>query len=83
MIKQAESRQDGQAAGDDQRDRQREPEGHRPPPEVEWFGTGLAEHQEAEDEPEVRGVEDVAASPADQVLRQERDGGRPAKIHAP
>ena len=76
-----------QAPDDDQCDGQREPEGHRPPPEVEWLSTGLAEHQEAEDEPEVRGVEDVAASPADQVLRQERDGGRrredPRSVKAP
>ncbi len=83
----AESRQDGQAAGDDECDCQREPWGHRAPPEVEWLGTVLAEHKEAKNEPEVRGVEDVASSPADQVLRQERDGGRrredPRSVKAP
>ena len=52
--------EDRDRAADDDREREPEPRRHRPPPEVErlgWFG---AEHEEAEHEPEVRRIEDVA-----------------------
>ena len=60
---------------------------HRPPPELEWIGPLRAEQQEAQHEPEVRGVEDVVAPELDQVLGQQRDGGGaredPPAVHAP
>ena len=64
-----------------------EPRRHRAPPELERVGELGAEEQEAEDEPEVRGVEDVTAPEDDQVLREQRDGrGRredPPAVRAP
>ena len=45
-----------------------------PPPERERVGSLRPEQEEAEDEPEVRRVEDVAAAMDDQVLGEERHG---------
>ena len=73
-----------EAAGDDDHERERHPGRHRRPPEVERVGAVLAEQQEAEHEPEVRRVEDVASAEPDHVLREERRPPRsPAKIHQP
>ena len=86
-VEQPQPPEDREAAADDDRERQREPERHRPPPELERVGELRAEQEEAEDEPEVRGVEDVAAPELDQVLREQRDGGGagedPPAVHAP
>ncbi len=86
-VQQPQPPQDREAAADDDREREREPEPHRPPPELERVGVLRAEQQEAEHEPEVRRVEDVTASELDQVLREQRDGGRggedPPAVHAP
>ena len=84
---QAQAQEDRESAGDDDRDRECEPGRHRPPPELERIGMLRAEQQEAQDEPEVRGVEDVAAPELDQVFRQQRDGSGagedPPAVHAP
>ncbi len=69
---QVQPREDREPAADDEREREREPDRHRPPPEGERVGALGAEQQEAEDEPEVRRVEDVAAAERDHVLREER-----------
>ena len=61
-------------ADDDDRERERHPGRHRPPPELERVGAAGAEQQEAEDEPEVRRVEDVAPAELDHVLREQRHG---------
>ena len=86
-VQQPQPPQDREAAADDDREREREPGPHRPPPELERVGVLRAEQQEAEHEPEVRGVEDVTASELDQVLREQRDGCRggedPPAVHAP
>ena len=86
-VQQPQPPQDREAAADDDRQREREPERHRPPPERERVGVLGAEQQEAEDEPEVRGVEDVTPAELDQVLREQRDGGcageDPPAVHAP
>ena len=73
---QAKADQDREAADDDDRERQGEPPRHRPPPEVERLCVLRPEQQEAEDEAEVRRVEDVRAAELDHVLREERDRGR-------
>jgi hypothetical protein len=54
---QAEPVEDRESAGDDDREGERHPSRHRPPPELERERAVLAEDQEAEDEPEVRRVE--------------------------
>ena len=51
-------------------------ERHRAPPEVERVRPAAAEQQEAEDEADVRRVEDVLAPPPDHVLGEQRDGRR-------
>ena len=60
---------------------------HRPPPEVEWLGARTAQEHEAENEADVRRVEDVAAVIPDQVLGEQRDRRRPGEdpppVHAP
>ena len=76
-AEQAEPPEDREAARDDQRERKGEPRRHRPPPEVERGGPASPEDEEAQDEPDVRGVEDVLAAPLEHVLREERDGRRP------
>ena len=72
---------------DDDPEREHHPRRHRPPPEGERIGPRRPEEDEAEDEPEVRGVEEVVAAEADQVLREERHGCRPGEdppaVHAP
>ena len=82
-----QAQQDREPAGDDDRDGEREPRRHRPPPELERVGQLGAEQEEAEHEAEVRRVEDVAPAELDQVLGQERHGGRPGEdppaVHAP
>ena len=86
-TQQVEATQDREAADHDQRDRQREPGGHRPPPEVERLGAQRTEQEETDDEADVGRVEDVAAAPADQVLGQQREGRGPGEdpppAHAP
>ena len=74
---QLEPRQDQETARDDDSERDQEPRRHRAPPEVERVGAAAAEDQEAEDEPDVRRVEDVVPSPLDQVLGEDRDRRRP------
>ena len=84
---QMQAQQDREPAGDDDRDGEREPRRHRPPPELERVGQLGAEQEEAEHEAEVRGVEDVPPAELDQVLGQQRHGGRPGEdppaVHAP
>ena len=86
-VQQPQPPEDREPAGDDDREREREPGRHRPPPELERVGVLRAEQQEAEDEPEVRRVEDVPPAELDQVLREQRDGGGagedPPAVHAP
>ena len=63
------------------------PRRHRPPPELERIRPLRAEQEEAEDEAEVRGVEDVTPAERDQVLREQRHRGGagedPPAVHAP
>ena len=84
---QPEPGEDGESAHDDEGERQRHPDRHRPPPEVERLRARLPECEEAEDEPEVRGVEEMPALEADEVLREERHrrrrGEDPPAVHAP
>ena len=74
-----QSREDREPAAHDQRDRDREPDRHRSPPERERVGALRPDEQEAEDEPEVRRVEDVPSAEGDHVLREQGDGGRPGE----
>ena len=69
-----ESREDREAPDDDDRQREREGRRHRAPPEVKRIGALGAQCEKAEDEPEVRRIEDVGAPEPDQVLGEERDG---------
>src|SRR5262249_53241307 len=82
-----EAPQDEEAADDDQAKREDECWRQRPPPHSERIRALGAEQQEAEDETDARRVEDVAATCADDVLREERDGGgsgeEPPALHAP
>ena len=78
-LEQPQAREDGEAADEDDDERERHPRRHRPPPECERVRALGAEEQEAEDEPEVRGVEDVAAAEVDQVLREQRHGRSPGE----
>ena len=70
---QPDAAEDREAADHDQRERQRETHRHWAPPEVERLGDRLAQHEENEDEADVRRVEDVPPAEADQVLREDRD----------
>ena len=84
---QVEPREDRETAAEDQEQGEREPYGHRPPPERERVGARRSEREEAEDEPEVRRVEDVAATERDDVLREQADrrraGEQPPPVEAP
>ena len=51
------------------------PDIERRPPEVERLHDGAAEQEERQHQPDVRRVEDVHASVADHVLRQQREPG--------
>ncbi len=86
-LEQAQPPENQEAAGDDEDQREREPRGHRPPPEVERLRELRAEHEKAQDEPEVGRIEHVAAVEADQVLREQshrrRPGEDPPAAHAP
>jgi hypothetical protein len=70
---QSQAREDREPAGDDDREREHHPRRQRRPPEVERLGETGREEQEAQDEPDVRGVEDVASADADDVLREQGD----------
>ena len=87
ICEEVQAREDREAADDDDRQRERHPGRHRPPPEVERLGARGAEHEEAEDEPEVGRVEDVAAAELDHVLGEQRDRRRahedPPAVQAP
>ena len=78
-----EPRQDREAADDDDRQRQCECRRHRAPPEVQRLHSTRPEQQEAQDEPEVRRVEDVAPAEPDHVLRQQRNRCRPREDPPP
>ena len=82
-----EAREDLQPAADDQHERERQPHGHRPPPERQRVGVLGPEQDEAEDEAEVRRVEDVPPAERDHVLREERHRGGagedPPAVRAP
>ena len=82
-----QSPEDEEAARDDQPDGEDERGRQRPPPQRERIRPLRAEQQEAENEAEVRRVEDVPAANPDEVLRQQGDGGRPGEdppaVHAP
>ena len=84
---QLQTRQDQQPTADDDHERERQPDRHPRPPEVERVGAILAEDQEAEDEPDVRRVEDVASAEADHVLGEQCDCSRrdvdPPAVEAP
>ena len=84
---QAEPREDRESTDDDDAEGERHPRRHRPPPEVERVRAELSEREEAHDEPEVRGIEDVPAVDLDHVLREKRDGRRsgedPRAVQAP
>ena len=69
-------REDREPAADDEHERQREPHRHRPPPERQRVRVLRTEKHEAEHEPEVRWIEDVAAAEGDHVLREQPDRRR-------
>ena len=87
MPSMPQPRQDREPAHNDDREREHEPGGHRPPPEVEWLRALAPEQEEAEHEAEVGRVEEVPAAVADHVLREQRDGGGggedPRAVQAP
>ncbi len=74
-AEEGETREDREAAGEDHDQRDQEPGRHRAPPEVQRFRLRYRKQQEADDEPDVRGVEDVVAPERDDVLREQREGG--------
>ncbi len=77
-----ETRGDEQPADQDHRVGDDHPGAEGRPPEVEWLDAGAAEHDEDDDEPDVRRVEDVRAPVPDEVLGREREC-RDAREHAP
>ena len=74
---QLEAREDREAAYDDDGEGEPEPRRHRAPPEVERLRPAAAEDEEAEDEADVRWIEDMTAAPLDHVLREQRDRSGP------
>ena len=78
---------DQQSADDQNPVGHEQPRPHRDPPQILRLRQTRAEHGEGEHQPEVRGVEDVASTPADQVLRCHRDGDHadkdPDAVQAP
>ena len=71
----AEAPGDQQPAHEDDGVGRDHPAVQRRPPEVERLDPRAAEHDEGDDQPDVRRVEQVGAAVADDVLRQEREGG--------
>ena len=86
-LEQLQPAEDREPADGDEHERERERRAHRPPPEVERVGALRPEQQEAEDEAEVRRIEDVRAAELDHVLREQRHGRGaredPPAVHAP
>ena len=66
---------DQQPAAEDDRVGGDHPGVERSPPEVERLDPAAAQHDEGDDQPDVRRVEDVGAAVADDVLREQREGG--------
>ncbi len=64
---------DQQAAADEDPVGDVHPRPQRDPPQILRFGELGPESDESYDQAEVRGIEDVAALPADQILRRHRD----------
>ncbi len=77
-----EARSDQEPADQDDCVRQDHPGAERRPPEVERLEARAPEHDEHDDEPDVRRVEDVRSPVADQVLRRQRERGD-AREHPP
>ena len=73
---------DQQAAAEDDGVGRDHPDVQRRPPEVERLDARAAEHDEGDDQPDVRRVEEVRAAVPDDVLRQQREGGD-AREHVP
>src|SRR3954452_8518309 len=70
-AQQPEPPEDRKTARHDHCKRHREPPRHRPPPEIERIRATPPENEEAEDEADVGGIEDMAAAPANEVLREQ------------
>ena len=75
--------EDHERADEDDRERERHPGRHRPPPEVERIRASRAEDRKQSDEPEVRRVEEVAPRNRITCFDRSATAAVAAKIHQP